>query len=282
MSPVEDLMRSTNVVSQVAYVASTRSLCPSQSREFFRGTFPLAMAPKRVRTLSAPASSAGSRPQPVPVKRARTLSSNLQRRTPSPEESRRRQRTLPAPKLMAQRLKRVVWSPMPIHGVLVENGMTYESETSSATTSTSSGHVKGRSRVLEARKRRRRKVITTMLADGDIVPNMTYLEQVTVTKKTAQRYRKALGSFLAWASHIPRGLLAADAEVDAALVAYMDELFLQGCQPDWGETLMAGLLWKMPEFGRYGRRKLARAWRAVKGWRKKCPARSRRPHSLPL
>ena len=92
---------------------------------------------------------------------------------------------------------------------------------------------------------------------------MTYLEQVTVTKKTARRYRKALAGFLSWALHIPRGLLAADAELDAALVAYMDELFLQGHHPDWGETLMAGLLWKMPEFGRYGRRKLARAWRGA-------------------
>ena len=133
-----------------------------------------------------------------------------------------------------------------------------------------------------ARKRRRQKVITTMLASGDIVPNMTYLEQVTVMPKTARRYRKEIKAFMDWATHIPAGLLAADAELDGALVAYMDELFLQGQQPDRGETLMARILWKMPEFGRYGRRKLARSWRAIKGWRKKCPARSRRPHSMPL
>ena len=102
-----------------------------------------------------------------------------------------------------------------------------------------------------------------MFGNGGIVPNMTYLEQVAVTVKTARRYRKAIRNFLQWASHIKRGLLAEDSELDAALVAYMDELFLQGHQPDWGETLMAGVLWKMPEFGRHGQKKLARSWRAL-------------------
>jgi len=64
---------------------------------------------------------------------------------------------------------------------LIEEGLTFDSETSSATTSSSSGHQKGRSRVLTNRKRNRRKVITLLLGNGDIVPNMTYLEQVTVT-----------------------------------------------------------------------------------------------------
>ena len=248
-----------------------------------------AMAPKRVRILSAPATRARPANEQRPAKRARTLPKDCtRRRTPSPVETSKRQRTLPRPKLISRRLSHVVWPPHSSirqgaeKSALITEGLTFDSETSSATTSSSSGHQKGRSRVLTNRKRNRRKVITLLLGNGDIVPNMTYLEQVTVTVKTARRYRKAIKSFLQWASHIRRGLLAEDSELDAALVAYMDELFLQGHQPDYGETLMAAVLWKMPEFGRHGQKKLARSWRALKGWRKKCPARTRRPHALAL
>ena len=192
-----------------------------------------ATAPKCVRILSAPATRARPANEQRPAKRARTLPKDCtRRRTPSPVETSKRQRTLPRPKLISRRLSHVVWPPHSSirqgaeKSALIAEGLAFDSETSSATISSSSGHQKGRSRVLTNRKRNRRKVITLLLGNGDIVPNMTYLVQVTVTVKTARRYRKAIKSFLQWASHIRRGLLAEDSELDAALVAYMDELFL--------------------------------------------------------
>ena len=280
-------MRSTSDGLQAKYATLVRSRGSIRRQGPFRVICRQAMAPKRVRVLVAPARARPSR-EPRPARRARTLLPDCTaRRTPSPVTTNHCQRVLTRPKLLARRLGRTVWPPASARSqggksALLEKGLHFGSETSSATTSSSSGPGKKRSRVLENRTRRRRKVITTMLADGDVVPNMTYLEQVAVTVKTSRRYRKAIKDFLRWASHIPKGLLAEESELDAALVAYMDELFLGGLQPDLGEVLLAGVLWKMPEFGRYGQRKLARSWRALKGWRKKCPARSRRPHALAL
>ena len=44
-----------------------------------------------------------------------------------------------------------------------------------------------------------------------------------------------------------------------------------------GEVLLAGLLFFQPQYRKLGGQKLARSWRALKGWRKKAPTRSRRP-----
>jgi len=75
---------------------------------------------------------------------------------------------------------------------------------------------------------------------------------------------------------------AADAEVDESTTAHMNTMFLEGEQPTAGEVLMAAILWKWPSFGRYGNRKLPRSWRALRGWRRRAPARSRRPHALAM
>ena len=142
-------------------------------------TLPIAMAPKRARLLVAPGSSARASARPQLAKRSRNLLENRERRTPSPQETRHRQRVLPAPKVLARRLGRAVWGPDPVirqgaeKSALIEDGLGFATETSSATASPSSGRKKGTTRVLEARKRRRRKVITIMLESGDIVPNMT-------------------------------------------------------------------------------------------------------------
>ena len=53
--------------------------------------------------------------------------------------------------------------------------------------------------------------------------------------------------------------------------------FFAGRQANDGEQTLAGLMHHFPEFGRCGARKLPRSWRALKGWRKLCPARSRKP-----
>ena len=44
-----------------------------------------------------------------------------------------------------------------------------------------------------------------------------------------------------------------------------------------GEVLLAGLLFFQPQYGKLGGQKLARSWRALKGWSKRAPTRPRRP-----
>ena len=45
---------------------------------------------------------------------------------------------------------------------------------------------------------------------------------------------------------------------------------------------MAGWLHHFPEYGRTGSKKLPRAWRSLKGWKRLAPPRARKPRSYPL
>ena len=58
--------------------------------------------------------------------------------------------------------------------------------------------------------------------------------------------------------------------------------FLEGHPPAKGETTLAALMWKFPSYGRFEAKRLARSWRAMKGWRRRAPARSRRPNVLAM
>ena len=98
--------------------------------------------------------------------------------------------------------------------------------------------------------------MTAGINKGEILPDMIFLEQTRVAPITASRYRRALKEWKASTAYLARGLLVEDAAVDASLVNFMNEMFLRGDQPAKGETLMAGVFWKMPEFGRYGGRRL--------------------------
>ena len=67
----------------------------------------------------------------------------------------------------------------------------------------------------------------------------------------------------------------ADEDVDASLCRYMTRMYVAGEQSNAGDYLLAALLHHRPEFGKWGSRKHPRAWRALRGWRKATPPRSR-------
>ena len=105
------------------------------------------------------------------------------------------------------------------------------------------------------------------------------LEIITVGPKVERYYKLALEKFVAWADKDARAL-SSDAKIDEALTKYMTEMFLTGLQSSEGDKLLAGLLHFAPEWGKFGHRTIPRAWRALRGWRRRCPSRSRRPWPL--
>ena len=161
---------------------------------------------------------------------------------------------------------------------MTEEGPGFSSATSSAITSESDQHAPGRSRVLESRAHRHRRIIGRAVESGEIMDDFSFLEQTTVQSKTAKKYRTALRHW----ELAPDLDLDEDAAVNASVVAHMNDMFLCGEQPNLGEVLMAGILWKWPEFGRYGRRKLLRLWRPLKGGRRRVLAGNWRPHALAM
>eukprot|EP00973_Karenia_brevis_P081849 11347974-Karenia_brevis.AAC.1 len=56
-------------------------------------------------------------------------------------------------------------------------------------------------------------------------------------------------------------------------------MFFAGFQSEWGEKLLAAIVWTYPQFGKYGSHKLPRTSVSLKGWRRRCPPRSRKPVS---
>ena len=71
-------------------------------------------------------------------------------------------------------------------------------------------------------------------------------------------------------------------EVDAALVRYFNQEFLAGLPAGRGETTLAAVCHRFSEFGKFGDLHLPRSHRALKGWRRRAPARSRDPHAWPI
>ena len=71
--------------------------------------------------------------------------------------------------------------------------------------------------------------------------------------------------------------IVADDEVDAAIVPYLNMSYSQGRPVSDGEVQLAGFLLSQTQYGKLVGQKLARSWRALKGWRKRAPTRSRRP-----
>ena len=67
---------------------------------------------------------------------------------------------------------------------------------------------------------------------------------------------------------------------DAALCAYANTLFACGHHKSHFKRALAGFLFHCPAFGRSGTAGLPRTYRALKGFRLKCPGRSRKPHPL--
>ena len=68
--------------------------------------------------------------------------------------------------------------------------------------------------------------------------------------------------------------------VDSMLVSLFNEKYLEGEGSHYGDYVMAALMDRKPMFGKHGDKRLPRAWRSLKGWRKLCPSRSRLAYPL--
>ena len=236
------------------------------------------MAPKKQRTLLAPRPIAQRRG--VQRARVRTLSApSRHSKTPSPNRQQSKStRRLSPPRELERRLRRKPWRPP---ASLEQPGVELGNASSSATTSESDGQPKSaRQRTLTMTSKRRRKLVAVALAAGRVTDALEYLEHTSVQDRTSAKYEKALAKL--------RGLLPAsvrlggDAAVDEAVARVLNHWFLAGLPPSEGEVALAALMWKFPVYGKYGDHKIPRCWRAMKGWRRRAPQRSRRPHAFSL
>jgi hypothetical protein len=138
-----------------------------------------------------------------------------------------------------------------------------------------------REQVLRKRtKHRLRKYLAKMEGQSE-AEGLTFLEQAAIGEKSRQQYAKDLQAFLDNSAQAGKQLVT-DGQTDEALVGYFNKEYLAGSQSHLGNRVMAAFLDRWPEFGRLGKRKTPRAWRALKGWRRLTPGKSRKAHALPV
>ena len=139
-----------------------------------------------------------------------------------------------------------------------------------------------RTRIVAARRRARLRLRRYLdEAVNQKAAGRSFLETRAVSVPSRRTYEKALDD---WRSYLEKvGLQPRSAaETDGAVADYFDEGFFQGRQPSTGERLLAALMDREPRFGRYGGDRLPRSWRALKGWRRMIPPRSRKPLPWPV
>ena len=110
---------------------------------------------------------------------------------------------------------------------------------------------------------------------------MTLLEEASVRPATRQLYKKSMKEFLKFCdSQTPPANVNDPRTADAALCAYANALFARGHHKSHFERTLAVFVIPPPGFGRSGTVGLPRTYRALKGFRLKCPGQSRKPHPL--
>ena len=101
------------------------------------------------------------------------------------------------------------------------------------------------------------------------------LERESVTEATRQDYANKLEQFKRSARlrdlNIPPDIL------DAKLVKFFGQGFLAGDSYTHGEKVWAAVRFYVPSFASHGHLHLPRSARSLKGWRKLCPTKTRRP-----
>ena len=155
-----------------------------------------------------------------------------------------------------------------------------DDETESGSTS-SELRVEGkgrRVRGLRSRQKRQLKKVVDSKMDGS---SSSFLEISAIGQRARENYKRQLDGFLNFVSK--NGLeTRTDAQMDLALVKYFNAKFAEGEGSYVGDYVLASLLDRHPEFGRYGHRKIPRAWRCIKGWRKLSPTRARLAFPFPV
>ena len=118
------------------------------------------------------------------------------------------------------------------------------------------------------------------LKSSEEIVSLSFLEHNAVKKETAQSYSARLEEFKIWLhSNGIRPLSVS--HLDVVIVEYFEDLFFQGFNHDEGEKLLASIGHFSPQLGRRTR-VLSRSLRALRGWTRLMPGRSRAPAPYPL
>ena len=107
----------------------------------------------------------------------------------------------------------------------------------------------------------------------------TLLKDPTITPCTKTKYAAQLQDLVSFTgpAHFPH---RDDGKLDSLTANWTLKRYVQEYQPTCREILMASWMHHHPVFSRHSARRLPRSWKSVRGWRRRCSARSREPVAL--
>ena len=106
-----------------------------------------------------------------------------------------------------------------------------------------------------------------------------FLIDRAISVATLNQYRKEYDDFKV-AKNLKDVKNADPKDVDTALSGYFEERFFAGDHATRGMKIVASLMHNEPDYSKFGTSRLPKTWKALKGWRKLTPGRSRRPEPL--
>ena len=235
------------------------------------------MAPKRTRRLAAPERDA-------PPKAARVERVLRPGKLVVPSRSSKKEALLKPVETSELLTTKGVLGKLPTLESPGEETKTLGVDLSMSSSSDSSSEVdmtQKRKKNLHSRARHRRRKYVDFLIDGKDKDGLSLLEKRAIGTAAEKMYQKELQAFKDYA--VCPGLDPKDAEgVDRLMVQYMNHCYLAGHQAYVGDRLIASWLHHHPQFSKTGVKKIPRALRCLKGWRRLCPGRSRVPYPLSI
>ena len=222
------------------------------------------MGPKRVPILSRgrPAANA-KRPTSTVLKRSSVAN-------PSVASTKLGLGKNPLAKSLAEELRQPRTLPVDLETVDVAE----EEPDLAEDTDSSSGAEVERAATKTALKIRARRCSTQVRAGGGA--DASVLLDGSVSQRTRLAYREALQAFIVFAE-VQKLAVGMAEETDLAMVLFLTMLFSKGYDLNVGEKTVAALMFVFPRFSRFGDLKIPRVHRALRGWRRLAPPKSRVP-----
>ena len=159
-------------------------------------------------------------------------------------------------------------------------GLTAAAGSGSSSSSACSSRGKTRTRQLQKKSKNRLKkyLHEAMECAGE---QLTFLERRAVSRKVEKYYKFELQGLQDHCRRSGKTLDSIqDEDLDIETVDYFNSLFWKGHQAHRGEKVIASVMHHYPKYGKIGKSSLPKTWRALKGWRKLTPGRSRLAHAL--
>lgn len=113
-----------------------------------------------------------------------------------------------------------------------------------------------------------------------LLPGKSFLESCSIGVSVGIDYFRKLAEFQQWVRQSDESITS-PAALDGALTRYFDQLFFQGYSAQYGEKVMASVMFAIPAVSKHGGATLVRARRALRGWLRVMPGKQRLPLPWP-